>query len=65
MNVFVSYASEHFKKAEAVALKLKTAGHVVFYDKDSLPPGESYDDKIRKSCVRCDLFIFFISPEST
>ena len=39
MRIFPSYASEHHAVAEEVALALRNEGHIVFFDRDDLPPG--------------------------
>lgn len=64
MNIFISYASEHRSVADSINVKLRGEGHTVFFDKDDLPPAESYDASIRKAITDCDLFVFLISPES-
>ena len=64
MNIFVSYASERRTVADSISVKLRGEGHTVFFDKDDLPPAESYDASIRKAITDCDLFVFLISPES-
>jgi hypothetical protein len=37
-TVFICYASEDRDTAESIQLALRSAGHGVFFDKDSLPP---------------------------
>jgi hypothetical protein len=64
LHVFVSYASEHKAIAERVALSLRSRGYVVFFDKDDLPPGASYDDRIQRAIESCSAFVFLISPEA-
>lgn len=64
MRIFVSYSHAQAAVTEALAANLRNAGHAVFYDKESLPAAESYDDRIRAAIARTDLFIFMISPES-
>lgn len=64
MQVFLSYSSEHRETAEPIALALRTRGHEVFFDRDDLPPGHSYDDQIEAAIKRSDVFIFLLSPES-
>jgi hypothetical protein len=64
MRIFLSYASEHRDIAEEVALTLRNEGHIVFLDRDDLPPGRSYGDQIRKAIAASDLLVFLISPES-
>jgi hypothetical protein len=64
MNIFISYSSKYRSVADSINVKLRGEGHTVFFDKDDLPPAESYDASIRKAITDCDLFVFLISPES-
>ena len=64
MRIFLSYATEQKPEAEAIAFSLRSRGHMVFFDRDDLPDGESYDDKIARAVERSDLMIFLISPAS-
>jgi TIR domain len=64
MRIFLSYASERHGVAEGIALALRNAGHAVFLDRDDLPPGSSYDDRIRNAINASDLLVFLVSPES-
>ena len=64
MRIFVSYAGEHRKLAESIAIRLKQDDHGVFFDSQKLAPGEEFDRAIRREISRCDLFIYLISPES-
>lgn len=51
-RIFISYASERANLAEDVAAALVVEGHDVFFDRSSLPPGESYGDHIRDEIAR-------------
>ncbi|HEY3178134.1 MAG TPA: toll/interleukin-1 receptor domain-containing protein [Casimicrobiaceae bacterium] len=64
MRVFISYASEHRDLAERLALGLRNDGNSVFFDREALPAGASFDDRIRSAIGRCNLFVFLISKES-
>lgn len=64
MRIFLSYASEDREEAEKISLALIGAGHKVFFDKISLPPGGDYFGRIRKAIDKSDALIFLISPES-
>jgi hypothetical protein len=64
MRIFLSYASERRDIAEPIALALRNQGHRVFFDRDDLPPGASYDDRIRDAIAASHLLVFLISPES-
>ncbi len=62
MKIFLSYASEVHDRAESVNATLLAAGHDVFFDRDDLPPGLNYDERIRAEIEGSDLFVFLISP---
>ncbi len=64
MRAFLSYASEHRDLATRLALGLRNIGVETFFDRDALPPGESFDDRIAAAIARSDLFIFLISHEA-
>jgi hypothetical protein len=63
-SIFLSYASEQSEAATHIELSLKGDGYNVFRDRTSLPPGESFDARIRTAIEESDLFIFLISRES-
>lgn len=64
MRIFLSYASERRDLAEQIADSIRARGHSVFFDRDDLPAGETYEDQIEKAIQRSGLFVFLISPES-
>lgn len=64
MKLFLSYASEERSIADALAVRLRTEGHTVFFDRDNLPRGEGYDAQIREAIASCDLFLFLVTPAS-
>jgi hypothetical protein len=64
VRAFLSYASEHRELAHRLALGLRNLGVETFLDRDTLPPGESFDDRIASAIGRSDVFIFLISPEA-
>ena len=64
MRIFLSYASEHRRQAEGIAIRLRQDGHEVFFDRQTLEPGKEYDRTIRREIDACELFVFLISPES-
>jgi hypothetical protein len=64
MKIFLSYASDDKKIADSIALSLRSRGHKVFFDRDDLPAGRSYDQQIERAIELTDIFIFLISPES-
>jgi len=63
-TIFLSYSSEQSELATRIELSLKGEGHAVFRDRSSLPPGQSFDARIRAAVEESDLFIFLISRES-
>ncbi len=64
MRIFLSYASEHRQIADRLAIGLRSEGNEVFFDRDQLPPGDSYDSRIREAIKGCDLMVFLVGPES-
>ena len=64
MKIFVSYASQDRAHVEPVRFALEEQGFDVFFDRDDLPAGEGFSSRIRSAIERCDLFIFFISPNA-
>ena len=63
-NIFLSYSSPQSEAAARIELSLEGEGHSVFRDRSDLPPGESFDSRIRAAIEESDLFIFLISRES-
>lgn len=63
-TVFLSYASALGETAARIELALKGEGFSVFRDRSALPPGESFDDRIRAAIAESDLFVFLITPEA-
>ena len=61
VRVFLSYASEDRTVAEEIGASLRGAGHAVFVDRDSLPPGEVYDGRIAREIAASDLMVFLVS----
>jgi hypothetical protein len=64
MKIFLSYASPDKATAESTAFSLRSRGHKVFFDRDDLPPGASYDQQIERAIESCDFLVFLISPDS-
>jgi hypothetical protein len=64
MKVFISYASDYVELAARLAHSLRDEGDVVFFDRDTLPKGETYDQRIREAIESADLFLFLLSPEA-
>jgi hypothetical protein len=64
MRIFLSYASAQRPLAERINHLLQSEGHAVFFDRDDLPAGETYGDRIREAVERCHVFIFLVGPDS-
>lgn len=64
MRLFLSYASEDRRVAEAVYFSLIGNGHTVHFDRTSLKPGDNYDRLLREQIDDADAVVFLISPES-
>jgi len=64
MNIFLSYPSEEHDIASRIAHALRDDGDSVFFDRTSLPPGESYDTRIRDAIARAELFLFLVTPRA-
>jgi hypothetical protein len=63
-KIFLTYASEDRAAGESIAFSLRERGYTVFLDRDTLPPGESFDQQIERAVNDSDIFIFLISPDS-
>lgn len=63
-TVFLSYSSSLSEAARRIELTLQGEGFSVFRDRSMLPPGESFDARIRTAIEDSDLFVFLINPES-
>ena len=64
MRIFLSYASQDRAQAEPIRLALAAQGHDVFFDRESLPPGDAFDARIRQGIERSHLFIILLSPDT-
>jgi TIR domain-containing protein len=64
VKIFIAYASEDKRAADAISLSLRNRGHRVFFDRDDLPAGTSYDQRIEHAIQDTDIFLFLISPDS-
>jgi hypothetical protein len=63
-TIFLSYPSSLEEMAARIELSLEGEGYAVFRDRSALPPGESFDARIRAAVEESDLFVFLITPES-
>lgn len=64
MRIFLSYASAQRPLAERINQLLQSEGHSVFFDREDLPAGETYGDRIREAVENCHAFIYLVGPES-
>src|SRR4029078_2436412 len=62
MRIFLRYASEDRDRMEPIRFALAEQGHDIFYDREDLKPGESYDSRIWSAIQRTNLFICFLTP---
>src|SRR5215472_2101300 len=63
-SVFLSYASEDRKAAQALRDALQTYGLEVWYDESGLDGGDAWDQKIRRLIRGCDFFMPVISAQT-
>jgi hypothetical protein len=56
-RVFMSYASEDREKASTVREALRAAGFDVWFDRDSLEPGDQWDSTIESALGESDYFV--------
>ena len=63
-RVFLCHASEEHDLAAELSASLEAQGHEVFLDRDDLPAGDSYEDRIARAIGRSHLLIFLVSPTS-
>jgi hypothetical protein len=64
MRIFISYSASDASEAHLMASALQARGYNVFFDKENLGAGQSYDGKIERAVHSADLFIFLLSPEA-
>jgi hypothetical protein len=62
--VFLSYASEDRPAVEKIKGALEAAGVDVFYDRDDLQAGESWEAKLLRNVRECSLFVPVISRQT-
>jgi hypothetical protein len=63
VDIFISYASEHLDDARIVREHLKSTGHSVWFDKDSILGGAEWDYAIMKGHEDADLILHLCSDE--
>jgi len=62
VKIILSYPSEERGVAERVNYALLALGHDVFFDREDLPAGLTYDQAIVNAIDSSDLFVFLITP---
>jgi TolB-like protein len=63
-SVFLSYASEDRRAAQALRDALQSYGLEVWYDESGLDGGDAWDQKIRRQIRECDFFTPVISAQT-
>jgi tetratricopeptide (TPR) repeat protein len=64
MNIFLCYPSAERATADQINLALVAQGHDVFFDRDDLPAGDEYHQRIGRAIEQSDVFIFLMTPDS-
>lgn len=59
LKTFISYASKDAKIIEGIASMLRSAGGIVFRDKDSIKPGEDWKSAIDRALINTDQLMVF------
>lgn len=60
-SIFLSYSHRDNEAAKSLYVKLKQAGHSVWFDKESLLPGQDWEIEIRKAIVQAKAIIICLS----
>jgi hypothetical protein len=63
-QVFISYAHHDISSAQRIANDFRNAGYDVWFDKDSLQPGQHWDMEIKNAIKESDYFIALLSTKS-
>src|SRR5689334_9601042 len=63
-RVFLSYARADFHFVDLVRLKLEAAGITVWWDRDSLQPGQEWREGIEQGIASCHIVLVAMSPNS-
>ena len=62
--IFISYARADYHKAATLYRDLKTRGLNPWLDKESILPGQSWDDEIKRAINKSRFFIALLSSNS-
>lgn len=63
-QIFICHTDTDKDAAQSIAISLRGRGYRAFLDRDTLPPGASYDQRIEKAIKQSSAFVFLISPQS-
>lgn len=64
MKIFLSYSADDRRIAEEIQLAMVGAGYTVFFDRESLPAGTDYHQRIENAIANSDVMVFLISETS-
>ena len=64
MKIFLSYSADDRQIAEEIQLAMVGAGYTVFFDRESLPAGTDYHQRIENAIKNSDFMVFLISETS-
>ena len=64
MQVFISYSSKEYDKANALRQVLETNGITCWMAPQSIPSGSDYSREIPKAIKECDIFLLVLSKAS-
>jgi len=64
MFVFLCYAREDLKAARKLYKSLKKEGITVWFDQESLLPGQNWRDSIKQAIQKCNFFLALLSSNS-
>lgn len=62
---FISYSRQDLAVVAPVVKLIMQSGYDVWFDQHSIPGGADWEQAIIEGGKRCDLFLFFMSPDST
>ncbi|MCA9906451.1 MAG: right-handed parallel beta-helix repeat-containing protein [Anaerolineae bacterium] len=63
-HVFISYSRTDVDAANAFAALLRTSGHSVFIDYQSIAPGEDFPERLAREIEKSDMLLYLVSAAS-
>ncbi len=63
-HVFISYSRTDVDAANAFAALLRTSGHSVFIDYQSIAPGEDFPERLASEIEKSDMLLYLVSSAS-